>query len=82
MLPIITRFPVDWVELLKACCSMSKPSSPHENLEKYHAYELLCIIITLQMPGKNFLSSHMMKHSFHIGTLPQNDIRCNVDATF
>ena len=27
------------------------------------------------MPGKRFLSSHMMKHSFHIGTLPRNNVR-------
>ena len=54
---------------------MSKPGSPHEKSVKQHAYESLRIIIRLQMLGKRFLSSHMMKHSFHIGTLPRNDVR-------
>ena len=27
------------------------------------------------MSGKRCLLSHMMKHNFHIGTLPQNDVR-------
>ena len=43
---VIARFPfVDWPELLKACHSMSKPSSPHEKSVMWHAYELLRIII-------------------------------------
>ena len=37
-------------------------------------YELLRIIIRLQMPGKRFLSSHMMIHSFHADTLLRNDV--------
>ena len=35
----IARFPfVDWAELLEACHSMSKPSSPHEKSVEEHAY--------------------------------------------
>ena len=34
-MPYIARFPfVDWAELLKACHSMSRPSSPHEKSVK------------------------------------------------
>ena len=54
---------------------MSKLSSPLENFVKRHAFELLHIIIRLRMPGKRFLSSHMMKHCFYMDTLPQNDVR-------
>ena len=39
------------------------------------SYELLGIIIRLQMPFKRFLSSHIKKYSFHVGTLPLNDVR-------
>ena len=30
------------------------------------------------MPGKRFLSSHMIEHSFHIGTVPRNDVGTSI----
>ena len=64
----------DWADLLEACHSMSKPRSSRREPVKQHAYEIVCIIIRLKMPGKRYRSLNMMKQCFYTGTLHPNDV--------
>ena len=78
---VIARFPfVDWVELLEACQSMSKPNSPQEKSAKKIVRGLLRTIVRLKCQANAIGQGN--DETIQTGSFRRKKCQKNVDLTY